>query len=468
MTVPKTATGIAAALRAGHTTAAAVVEAALADIAARDAGLNSFTAVTATRARVEAAGVDAALAAGQDPGPLAGVPIAVKNLFDIAGLATRAGSKILRDNPPATADAFAVAQCRKAGAIVIGATTMDEFAFGFTTENSHDGAARNPHDRNRIAGGSSGGSAAAVAAGLAPLGLGTDTNGSIRVPAGLCGLWGLKPTYGRLSRRGAHLFVGSFDHIGPLAADLDDLALAYEVLQGEDPADPVQRWHGLAPVTASIAVGIEGLRIAVATGHFARGARPEAFDAVELVARALGATARVEPRLAAEGRAAALLITMAEGANLHLADLRTRADDFDPLIRDRLLAGALLPAQWVAQAQRVRAAWRASAATIFAECDLLITPLLPATAHPIGTETIELDGVTLPARPNLGLFTQPISCIGLPALAVPLADPALVGAGMPIGVQLVAPPWREDILFRAAGALRRAGIAGCPTPKDCA
>ncbi len=460
------ASRIAAAIRAGTTTASAVTEAALADIAARNPALNAFTAVTASRARAEAAAIDAAIAAGRDPGPLAGVPLAVKNLFDLEGLPTLAGSKIRREAPPATEDAFVVQLLRAAGAVVIGATNMDEFAFGFTTENSHEGPARNPHDRARIAGGSSGGSAAAVAAGLAPIGIGSDTNGSIRVPAGLCGIWGLKPTYGRLSRRGAHLFAASFDHVGPFARSLPDLALVYDAMQGEDPADPAQVPRDFEPVSGL--AGLQGIRIGIAGGYFERGAMAEALAPVDLAAAALGATMRITPELVAEGRAAALLITLAEGANLHMPSLRTRADDFDPLTRDRFLAGALLPAHWITQAQRVRAAWARAAARIFDQCDVLVAPLLPFTAPPIGTAMIEVDGTTVPARPHLGVYTQPFSAIGLPAMAVPLANPALAGTTMPVGLQLVAAPWREDLLFRTAAALVDAGLAGCPTPKDCA
>jgi AtzE family amidohydrolase len=460
------AAALAGAIRAGQTSAAAALEATLADVAARDPGLNCFTTVTADRARAEAAALDAAIGQGRDPGPLAGVPVAVKNLFDLRGIPTRAGSRIRRDAAPAERDAFAVTRLRQAGAIILGATNMDEFAFGFTTENSHDGPTRNPHDRSRVAGGSSGGSAAAVAAGLAPLGIGSDTNGSIRVPAGLCGIWGLKPTFGRLSRRGAHLFVASLDHVGPFARSLEDLALAYDALQGADALDPVQQPRPIEPATGL--TGADGLRIGIAAGYFERGGHAEAFAAVGLAAAALGATTRIAPDLVAEGRAAALLITLAEGANLHMPDLRRRADDYDPLTRDRFLAGALLPAHWLIQAQRVRAAWARAAARIFDDCDVLVAPLLPFVAPPIGSAMIEVDGAAVPARPQLGVFTQPFSCIGLPTLAVPLADPSAAGATLPIGVQLVAAPWREDLLFRVAAALQDAGIAGCPTPKDCA
>jgi AtzE family amidohydrolase len=232
------ATETAAGVRAGRLRARDVAEARLADIAARSPTFNAFTEITAARARAEADAVDAAVAAGRDPGPLAGVPVAVKNLFDLEGVTTLAGSAIERDTPPARRDAFLVRQMRAAGAVMCGALHMDEYAYGFTTENSHYGPARNPHDLTRSAGGSSGGSAAAVAAGLVPIALGSDTNGSIRVPASLCGIWGLKPTYGRLSRVGSFPFVHSFDHLGPFATSVADLALSYDVLAGRGCGGP--------------------------------------------------------------------------------------------------------------------------------------------------------------------------------------------------------------------------------------
>ncbi|MBR0657261.1 AtzE family amidohydrolase [Plastoroseomonas arctica] len=458
---------IARAVRAGETTAAAVAEAALSTIAARDPALNAFTTITADRARAEAAAVDAAIAQGRDPGPLAGVPVAVKNLFDLTGIVTVAGSKIDRDRAPAKADAYLVRRMQEAGAIMCGALNMDEYAYGFTTENAHDGPCHNPHDLTRIAGGSSGGSAAAVAGGLVPITLGSDTNGSIRVPSSLCGIWGVKPTYGRLSRGGSTMFAASFDHLGPFARTLEDLALVYDVLQGRDADDPPQTWHGLAPVLPGLEGGIAGLRIAVADGHFAEGGHPEAFAAVALVAEALGVGARVTLPDAALGRAAAFLITMCEGANLHMENLRTRAADFDPGTRDRFLAGALLPAHWLSQAQRMRQAYREGVARVFEEVDVILAPATPFSATKIGQAMVSIDGVEMPVRPNLGVFTQPISCIGLPVVCAPLAEPARAGTpgGLPIGVQIIAAPWREDLCFRVARALEAAGICAAPPVK---
>ena len=209
---------IAQAVAAGKTTAVEVVQAALARIAERDKTLNAFTAVTRERALAKARAVDADRAAGRALGPLAGVPFAVKNLFDVAGLATLAGSKINRDRPPATADATLIRRLEAAGAVLVGALNMGEYAYDFTGENVHYGPSRNPHDTSRMTGGSSGGSGGAVAGGLVPIALGSDTNGSIRVPSSFCGLFGLKPTYGRLSRAGTFPFVASLDHLGPSGA----------------------------------------------------------------------------------------------------------------------------------------------------------------------------------------------------------------------------------------------------------
>src|SRR5215212_5513786 len=236
---PPSAAGIASAVLAGKVSALEVIEATLARIAAINPVLNSFTDVTAARARATARAIDGRIAERKNVGPLAGVPFAVKNLFDVQGLPTRAGSKINRELPPPSRDAALIERMEAAGAVLVGALNMGEYAYDFTGENIHDGPSRNPHDTSRMTGGSSGGSGAAVAGGLVPLSLGSDTNGSIRVPASFCGLFGLKPTYGRLSRAHTFPFVASLDHVGPLARSVADLAAAYDVMQGPDPGDPV-------------------------------------------------------------------------------------------------------------------------------------------------------------------------------------------------------------------------------------
>nr|WP_231638019.1 AtzE family amidohydrolase [Piscinibacter sakaiensis] len=453
---------MAAAVRRGEARVGELVEASLARIAATDPTVNAFTAVTAERARRRAEALDRACR--EDPAavaglPLLGVPFAVKNLFDVAGLPTLAGSKIEREAAPAAADGLLVRRMEAAGAVLVGALNMDEYAYGFTTENSHEGPCRNPHDPTRIAGGSSGGSAAAVAAGQVPITLGSDTNGSIRVPSSLCGVFGLKPTYGRLPRSGSYPFVASLDHLGPFARSVRDLAASYDAMQGPDAADPACAQRLLEPTASRLTEGLEGLRCAVLGGYFSDNAGDLARAACAQVAAALGTTRELELPDAARARAAAFLISNAEGANLHLADLRRRAADFEPLSRDRFLAGALLPATWIVQAQRVRHAFARQAAELFGRVDLLIAPATPVPAPAIGTEWIEVGGRRLPARPSLGLLTQPISCIGLPVCCVPVWLP---GQPLPIGVQLIAAPWREDRVLRAAAVLESAGVVRAP------
>jgi 1-carboxybiuret hydrolase len=445
------ASEIAAAIRQGEVSARAVAEAALDRIEARDRRLNAFTAVTAARALKAAAAIDEKQARGEALGPLAGVPYAVKNLFDIAGVTTLAGARIEAEKAPAQADAAMIRRLDAAGALLVGALNMDEYAYGFTTENAHYGATRNPHDLERSAGGSSGGCGAAVAGGLVPLAIGTDTNGSIRVPASLCGVFGLKPTYGRLDRGGAMAFVDSLDHVGPFARSARDLALCYDAVQGGTDA-PVE------PAAPHLGDGVAGLRIAVAGGYFAPGGTEDAQQAVARAADALRATRRVELPEAARARAAAFLITAAEGGNLHRPTLRRRAQDFDPATRDRLLAGALMPAAWLLQAQRFRRWYREQVLALFATTDVILAPATPCVAPRLGQETMILDGKEMPLRPNLGLFTQPLSFIGLPIVVAPIAR----AAALPIGVQIIAAPWREALALRVAAALEAAGVARAP------
>lgn len=455
----RSAAEIATAIRQGETSATAVTQATLARVQAENPKVNAFTEITEARALADAAAVDAALARGEAVGPLAGVPYAVKNLFDVAGVVTLAGSKIEAKNAPAARDCFAVARLKAAGGVCIGALNMDEYAYGFTTENTHYGPSRNPHDTARSAGGSSGGSGAAVAAGLVPLTLGTDTNGSIRVPASLNGIFGLKPTYGRLSRAGSIAFVPSLDHIGPFARSVADLALAYDVLQGRDAADAGQVARPVEPVFPLLGQGIEGLRFGRLTGYFDGPMGEAAQAAVSRIAEALKASPVAAPESAAAGRSAAFVMTAVEGAGQHMDHLRHRRADMEPLSRDRLLAGALVPAQWYLHAQKVRAVWRAAMADLFRDHDVLIAPATPVPAQPIGQAMLTLAGQSMPLRPAFGLFTQPITCIGLPVLAVPVQN---AEGSLPIGVQLIAAPWAEDRLIRTAAALEAAGICAAP------
>lgn len=447
------ASALADAVRRGAVSAREVIEATLQRTEARRA-LNAFTHTAVERALGEADAVDARTRAGAPAGPLAGVPFAVKNLFDLAGVVTLAGSRIERDTPPAERDAPLVARLAAAGGLTAGALNMGEYAYDFTGENAHEGPSRNPHDLSRMTGGSSGGSGAAVAGGLVPLALGSDTNGSIRVPASFCGIFGLKPTYGRLPRTGTFPFVDSLDHLGPMARCVADLALAFDAMQGHDPGDPACV-SGAAAIDGRAAITAEApLRVARLSGWFRGQGESETDAACDRVAQALGAAQEIEIDGVAEARSAAYVITNIEGAALHLHNIRERPDDFDPAVRDRLIAGTLLPGIHYVRAQRARLAFRERMRAVFRRFDILVAPATPMRAPPIGATTVALRGEEVLLRPNIGVYTQPISFVGLPVVTCPVPFPS----GLPAGVQLIAPAWREDLAFAAAARLEREGI----------
>jgi AtzE family amidohydrolase len=461
-----TAAEIALQIGSGARTAASVLAQTQALIAARDPELNCFTAKTLERAHQEAKAIDARHSQAMPLPPLAGVPYAVKNLFDVEGMTTLAGAKINEANAPARKDATIVARLKRAGAILVGALNMEELAYGFVTENHHYGTTRNPRDATRGAGGSSGGSASAVGAGMLPITLGSDTSGSIRVPASLCGVFGLKPTYGRLPRTGTYPFVNSFDHVGPFANDVLGLALAYDAMQGPDADDPACAQRDVEPTVASLTLP-RGIRIGILGGWFHDWADPAARRAVQLAAASLGASQQAELRSAEVARAAAYIVTGAEGGALHRPRLLEGYEDFGPSSRARLVAGSLIPASWVVQAQRVRQHAYREALDLFAHFDLLIAAAAPAVAPRIGQETLVINGRSIPTKAGLGVLTQPISCIGLPVCTVPVWP----GEGdtpedrvLPVGVQLIGAPWREDLCLAAGRALEQAGVAEIRLP----
>jgi AtzE family amidohydrolase len=450
----------------GARSAASVLAETKALIHTRNPDLNCFTATTFERAEREAAAIDALQAQGKPLPPLAGVPYAVKNLFDIEGMVTLAGAKVNASNAPAAADATLVARMQRAGAVLVGALNMEELAYGFVTENPHYGTTRNPHDHARGAGGSSGGSAAAVGAGMLPISLGSDTSGSIRVPASLCGVFGLKPTYGRLPRTGTFPFVNSFDHVGPFGAGVEDLALSYDAMQGPDPQDPACAQRAIEPVGTALTLP-PGMRIGILGGWFHEWAGPAARRAVQLAAAALGATQGCELKGAEAARAAAYIVTGAEGGALHRPRLIERYAEFGPAARDRLVAGSLIPADWVVQAQRIRQSVHREAMELFQRFDLLLAAASPVVAPRVGEETLLINGRSIPTKAGLGVLTQPISCIGLPVCTVPVwpgSDESSGGQNLPVGVQLIGAPWREDLCLGAARALEQAGVAKLRLP----
>ena len=448
------AVSIAENVLSGKVSAKEITQAALTRIVARNDELNCFTKITTETALQDAENIDREIIEGKNPGVLTGVPFAVKNLFDIAGLTTLAGAKINAQNPPAIQDATAIRRLKKAGAVLVGALNMDEYAYGFVTENAHYGATHNPHDLKRVAGGSSGGSAAAVAAGLVPFTLGSDTNGSIRVPAALCGVFGFKPTYGRLSRTGVKLFSSSLDHIGTFTNSVRDIATIFDILQGEDEKDPICTKRQIVKCLPQLNNDISNLKIAIADDYFTQNVEIGALQAVQKVAKALNVSEYITIPEAKIARAAAFIITACEGANLHLDKLKNRPQDFDFATRDRFLAGALIPNSWYLQAQRFRSWYRNQIREVFQNVDIIIAPTTPIAAPLIGQQTMILNDQEILVRPHLGLFTQPLSFIGLPVLSVPIKQEN----SLPLGVQLIAAPYHEALILQVAATLEKQDI----------
>ncbi|WP_380779899.1 AtzE family amidohydrolase [Sphingomonas sp. R86520] len=437
------ASTIADDVRARRVTATEIVERYLMALDTDDHGLGAVTRILHDRARHDAGRVDAAIAAGRDPGPLAGVPYGVKDLFDVAGLPTTAGSSIYADATPALADAEAIRRLGDAGAILIATLNMDEFAYGFATINARHGTTRNPHDLDRLAGGSSGGSAAIVAAGMLPFALGSDTNGSIRVPASLTGLYGLKPTHGDLPMAGVFPFAESFDDIGPFTTSIADMRCIWSVLHGVVATESERR----------------SFKVAQLGGRFPQNADPDQLAALTMIAP--GAAILDLPDIA-RARSAAFLITAYEGGNLHRAALSRTAMAFDPATRDRLLAGTLIPRALYDAAQAFRHTFKVMVTDLVARYDVLLAPATPCVAPLVSDPRILIDGVLKPARSDLGIHTQPISFTGLPSLSVPMRRPGR----LPLGLQLIGRPNGESTLFAFAAMLEAQGLIGTSPPPD--
>lgn len=442
------------ALSNGEISARAIAEQTLNAIEQHNPALNAWTEVTGQRMLKEADQLDTQRQRGETLPPLAGIPYAVKNLFDVAGHSTLAGASLFSERPAAHNDAWAVSKLRQSGALLSGMLNMDAYAYGFTTENTHYGPTHNPRDLSRVAGGSSGGSAAAVAAGLVHFSLGSDTNGSIRVPASLCGIYGLKPTFGRLSRSGSHPFVASLDHIGPFARSVEDLSLVYDTLQGADASDAFQAAQPVTAASQTLTQGLEGLRCGVLGGFFSTWCDDDARAALAVAAKALAASDEVTMANAEIARSAAFILTAAEGGNHYLPTLREMPERFEPNSRERLLAGAMLPSAWYVQAQRFRRHFQQQVLPLFEHFDVLIAPATPCSATTIGQESIHINGQDLPTRASMGMLTQPISFLGLPVCTVPLPT----ASGLPIGLQLIAAPFKEHLALRAAWALQQQGL----------
>jgi aspartyl-tRNA(Asn)/glutamyl-tRNA(Gln) amidotransferase subunit A len=453
-----TVTELARMVTSKEVSPVAVVETFLGRIAARDATLKAFITVTADEALEAARRAEAELAAGRARGALHGVPIGVKDLFDTAGVKTTGGSKILADRVP-RGDATVVARLKAAGAIVIGKLNMHEFAYGPEGLNAHYGTARNPWDagRARIAGGSSSGSGVAVAAGLAPATLGSDTGGSIRIPAALCGITGIKPTYGRVSRHGVLPLAWTMDHAGPMARTAADCALLLGVMAGHDPADLSTSPRPVPDYVSALTGDVRGLRVGLLRDFFVAGSAPPVAGAVEDAARLLERLGAVvdEVNLATVGHvaAASFAIVAAEALAYHAEWLRARPTDYQPDVRERLKMGAFVTGVHYVRGQQVRELVRREIDAVLATHDVLLAPSTPFAAPVLGETETQLNGVTTDVRSQLIRLTRPFNFSGHPACSVPCG---FTPDGLPIGMQIVGRSFDEGTVLRVADAYQRA------------
>ena len=445
-----TVAALAAAIRRGELSPREAVQDALERIERDDPAYNSFITVRGDEALAEAD------ALGPPGGPLHGVPVGVKDVIDVAGTRTTAASKVLADNV-AAADATVVARLRAAGAVVVGKLNTHEFAWGASTTSQAFGPARNPWDTERICGGSSGGSGAAVAGGLVPGALGTDTAGSVRIPAALCGVTGIRPSTGRVPNRGVIPVSWTYDTVGPLAHTAEDCALLLDAIGGPEPGDASTTSIRAEPCVPGLEDGVEGLRIGV-VAHLVEEVPldPRVGAAVEEAIAELGRLGarveRVEAPFLRRAEAAQQLVMLPEAAEAHLPWLRTRLADYGADVRARLLAGLLLPASAPITGQRARRALAEEARPLFDRFDLLAAPEMPIVAPRIGEDPVDVGGQQLPYRLSLIPFNSPWSCLGLPTASVPcgLVD------GLPVGLALTGRRLAEATVLRAAHAFQQA------------
>ena len=447
---------VVAAVRSGATTARAHVERALEAATADD--LNAFTRVEGELALIAADAVDATVAAGGDPGPLAGVPVGLKDLIDHEGRITTCGSSFRFTEAATTATV--VRRLERAGAVIVGRTGLHEFAYGFSSENEWWGPVRNPWDRTTSPGGSSGGSAAAVAAGIVPLAIGTDTGGSVRVPAALCGCCGLKVTHGRVPLSGVFPLAPSLDTVGPIGACVADLAAAYGVMAGDEPDDPWSAPRSVAAPTG--AADLAGLRVGIPVPWTERrmsGAVAEGFATALDRLIAAGAVVR---RVSVSAFDPTLLprAAYAEVAAVHRARFTESPMRYGASIRDRLAADLAHIPDAITGAMAWRAELRNEAARVFSTCDVLVTPTVATLRKTIGDDMVDVDGRPEPYRPALSWFTTLVNQMGVPALAVPIA----VGGSPPPSLQVIAPWWEEARLLDIGLALEEAGISRPAVP----
>jgi aspartyl-tRNA(Asn)/glutamyl-tRNA(Gln) amidotransferase subunit A len=434
-----------------------VVRAHLDRIAALDGSLRAFITVCGDAALETAKAAEGRLMAGGALGPLHGVPYALKDLYDTAGVRTTGGSRIFADRVP-TSDATVVRRLAEAGAILLGKLNMVEFAYGPEGLNPHYGHARNPWDAaaHRMAGGSSSGSGVAVATGLAPGALGSDTGGPIRIPASLCGITGLKPTYGRVSRAGVLPLAWSMDHVGPMTRTVADSALMLGVLAGYDPADASTSVLPVPDYLAALTGKIHGLRVGVLGPYFLAGATPAVRAAVEAAAQTLAAAGAIVDEVKLErvslAAAGSLAVVAAEALAYHAELLRTRAAEYDPEVARRLRLSAFVGGVHYVRAQQVRALVREEVDAALAHRDVLLAPATPIVAPTLDERQVALGDGPSDVRAALLRFTRPFNFSGHPACAVPCG---FTEGGLPIGMQLVGRPFDEATVLRAADAFQR-------------
>jgi aspartyl-tRNA(Asn)/glutamyl-tRNA(Gln) amidotransferase subunit A len=437
-------------LRARKASSVELTRACIANIARLDGDLVAFISKTFDRALADAARADAEMATGTDRGMLQGIPVALKDLYDAKGEVTTAGSKIFAANI-ASEDSAVAARLRAAGAVFLGKTNLHEWAFGVTNQNPHFGSARNPWDPARIPGGSSGGTAIAIATGMCFLSPGSDTGGSIRIPAALCGVAGLKPTYGRVSLRGAVPLSWSLDHAGPLARSVRDLAIGLQLLAGHDPGDPASARVPVDDYLTPLESGVKGVRVIVPTGYFFDDIDAQVEQSVRDAARALAERGaileeRALPRTE-ELRETQRAILSVDAATFHRERLEVRAQEFGADVLQRLRAGQQISGVDTARARRTAVEIRNEWVDLLGEDGLILTPTTPIAAP----EREGQDAVAAAAR--LTANTAPFNLTGLPAVSVPCGR---TRDGLPIGLQLAAAPWREALLLRAARAYEAA------------
>ncbi len=451
----RTVAELSEAIRNRDVSSVEVTEAVLDQIERTNKTLNAYTTVATDQALAAAHAMDQALAAGFNFGPLHGIPVAVKDLYETKNLRTTGGGRILTDYVPKE-DATTVARLRRAGAVIVGKTNTHEYAYGYTTENPHYGPTRNPWNTSRIPGGSSGGSGAAVAAGSAPAALGTDTGGSIRVPSSFCGITGLKPTYGRVSRKGVLPLAWSLDHAGPMVQTAEDAALMMNVLAGYDPADPASADVTVLDYAGRLDRDIRGLRMGIPRNHFFDRIDPEVLTAVREAIHVLeglgGIPLEVDLPHMGQAVSAWLAILLAEASSIHERDIRKRPADYGDDVRLYLEEGVLEGATTYVKGQRVRQLLVQGFREAMAGVDVLLTPATAIPAPRLGESVVEIGSEKEELFLTLARISSPFDMTGLPALSVPCG---FTKSGLPIGLQVVGPPFREEVVLHVGHAYQQ-------------